>query len=56
MRETEQTALVVLNFQNQFTDKQCALYYKTTAQAVPVIADGIREHRERVVLVVYANS
>lgn len=56
MRKTEETALVVLNFQNQFTDKKGALYYKTTGEAVPVIAEGIRELRERGVLVVYANS
>lgn len=56
MKKTKQTAVVVLNLQNHFTDKGGELYYETTGTAIPRILEGIYLLRERGVLVIYANS
>ena len=56
MQRTNRTAMVVLDMQNQFTDKQGCLFYETTEKVIPAILDGIQKLRERGVLIVYANS
>lgn len=56
MKKTNQTALIVLNLQNQFTDREGCLYYDATGDAMPTILDGIRRLREHGVFVIFANS
>lgn len=56
MRKTNQTALVVMNLQNQFTNPKGCLYYTNTGDAMPAIFDGIKKLRSYGVAIVYANS
>ncbi|MBS6762012.1 MAG: cysteine hydrolase [Clostridium sp.] len=56
MQRTNRTAMVVLDMQNQFTNKKGCLFYETTEKVIPAILDGIQKLRERGVLIVYANS
>ena len=56
MQRTNRTAMVVLDMQNQFTNKKGCLFYETTEKVIHAILDGIQKLRERGVLIVYANS
>ena len=56
MNKTNQTALIVLNLQNQFTDEKGCLCYDTTKAAMSVILEGIRKLREHGVWIVFANA
>lgn len=56
IKKTHETALVVLNLQNQFVNAKGCLYYPVTGEVMPAILDGIRRLRDRGVYIVYANS
>ncbi len=56
MKQTKESALIVLNLQNQFTNERGQVYYDTTGRAMGKILKGISALRERGVLIVYANS
>lgn len=51
---TKETALIVTDLQNQFTDPDGRLYYPMTGQVMPRILEGIQLLREQGVYIIYA--